>query len=109
MYTSANSEIGTVDLSMADLIATAPKRGAGTLVNAPLNYCEDNILANHGPIICHLHTEPTGVLEALKIYALRISRLEEEEMGLDDETLLPDRIRSLGSRAEHLMIHEVHD
>ncbi len=30
--------MGTLDFSSADLMATAPRRGAGTVVNAPLNW-----------------------------------------------------------------------
>jgi len=37
MYTSDILEAGTVDFSSADLMATAPSWGAGTVVNEPLN------------------------------------------------------------------------
>ena len=57
---------------------------------------------------CTLHTEPTGVLEALKMYASHISR-PDVVMNLDDEAPLPDRMRFLGSRTEHLMFFGLYD
>jgi len=37
MYTSVILETGTLDFSSADVIATAPRRGAETVRKAPLN------------------------------------------------------------------------
>lgn len=39
IYTSLISSCGTEERSMAALIACEPRTGAGTVVNAPLNYC----------------------------------------------------------------------
>ena len=51
-------------------------------------------------------TEPTGVLEALRMYASPTCRLEVE-MNLNNESLLPERIKFLGNRAEQFMVQRL--
>lgn len=66
---------GTPDFSRADLIATAPSFGAGTVRKDPLNYVL--LVGKMAERLNALHALAVGVLDALMIYASCISFLAE--------------------------------